>query len=250
MKIYGLIGHPLSHSFSRQYFIEKFKNENISDVDYQNFSINSISQFNELILKHPNLFGLNVTSPFKQSIIPFLDKIDIIAQNVNAVNVIKIIRNSNNIVLNGYNTDVYGFNKTLSVHLEGKVKHALILGTGGAANAVAYVLNTMQIDYKFVSRSKIEEKNDVLLYSQLNKAVIEDSSLIVNASPVGVYPDIFEKPEIPYQFINNNHILFDLIYNPSETLFLKSGKRQGAKTINGMDMLKYQAEKAWEIFNL
>jgi shikimate dehydrogenase len=250
MKIYGLIGHPLSHSFSRQYFIEKFKNENISDVDYQNFSINSISQFNELILKHPNLFGLNVTSPFKQSIIPFLDKIDIIAQNVNAVNVIKIIRNSNNIVLNGYNTDVYGFNKTLSVHLEGKVKHALILGTGGAANAVAYVLNTMQIDYKFVSRSKIEEKNDVLLYSQLNKAVIEDSSLIVNASPVGVYPDIFEKPGIPYQFINNNHILFDLIYNPSETLFLKSGKRQGAKTINGMDMLKYQAEKAWEIFNL
>jgi len=249
MRTFGLIGYPLSHSFSRKYFLEKFQKENILEVEYKNFSINTINLFSEVIKTEKNISGFNVTSPYKEQIISFLDELDISAKEIGAVNCIKVKKSNKNIHLIGYNTDVYGFCQSLNKYLNPNVTNALILGTGGAAKAVSYGLKLKNINFKFVT-SKFGKLNDnTIHYSNLNSKIIEENLLIINATPIGIFPNVNDKPEIPYQFITESHILFDLIYNPTETLFLKEGKIKEATIINGHEMLELQAEKAWDIFN-
>lgn len=248
MKQYGLIGYPLTHSFSRKFFLEKIKNENLTDVSYSNFPIKSINKFPDLISKVKKLKGINVTSPYKEDIIKYLDDIDEEAKEIGAVNVVKINKINESLFLKGYNTDIYGFVSSIKEYLNNNIKSALILGTGGAAKAVAFGLKKLNINYTFVTGKNI--RNDLILnYNDLNKEVIQNNLLIINATPLGIFPEINAKPDIPYKYISENHILYDLIYNPAETLFLKEGLKKGAIIINGLKMLHFQAEKAWEIFN-
>lgn len=244
MRKFGLIGRNISYSFSQNYFSIKFKDENILDATYQNFDIQSINQFKKEILATEHLAGLNVTIPFKEEIIPLLDKIDKKAKKIGAVNTIKITKKGKT---KGYNTDCYGFKKSLKPLLKKQHKNALILGTGGASKAIAYVLKQLNIDYKFVSRTA--SNNADYTYTDLNQELINNHQIIINCTPVGTYPKVDQAPDIPYQFITSNHILYDLIYNPSTTLFLQEGKNKGATIINGYDMLVFQAEKAWKIWN-
>ena len=247
MKLYGLIGYPLSHSFSQAYFRKKFKNEGLIDHDYLNFPIQDIAEIRGVIKEYPELLGFNVTIPYKQQIISYLDEIDIVAQEVEAVNTVKIIRKDNKkTFLKGYNTDIYGFEQSLKPFLSKIHKHALILGTGGAAKAVAYVLKHLDIDYSFVSR---KPKCGLCIdYKELKNISIKKNSLIINTTPLGMFPDIEAFPDIPYREIDNGHVLFDLIYNPLRTMFLEKGEINGAIAINGYRMLELQAEKAWGIF--
>lgn len=247
MKQYGLIGYPLSHSFSKKYFAEKFEKENIKNCEYNLFPIENINLLPQLILDNPTLCGLNVTIPYKESVIPFLDELDETAQAVGAVNCIKIGGQGNDLYLKGYNTDVYGFRQSIKPFLEIQHERALILGTGGASKAVAFVLKKIGIDCYFVSRNKGPEKS--FSYEELNENVINAFKLIVNCSPVGTYPNINEAPAIPYEFITSSHLLYDLVYNPPETEFLKRGKSQGAAIVNGLSMLQQQAEEAWNVWN-
>jgi shikimate dehydrogenase len=252
LKQYGLIGYPLSHSFSKKYFTEKFEKENITDSEYHLFSIEHLSQFPKLLATHPQLCGLNVTIPYKQSIIPFLDELDTTAKAVGAVNCIKVIAGKGNHLstLIGYNTDVVGFKQSIKPFLEIQHERALILGTGGAAKAVAYVLKEIGIDCFFVSRTKkTGTTENVFLYEELNEHIINAFKLIVNTTPVGMYPNVNDAPQLPYQFIQPAHLLYDLVYNPTETEFLKKGKQQGASAINGLSMLHLQAEEAWRVWN-
>lgn len=244
MRKFGLIGRNISYSFSQNYFSIKFKDENILDATYQNFDIQSINQFKKEILATDHLAGLNVTIPFKEEIIPLLDKVDKKAKKIGAVNTIKITKKGKT---KGYNTDCYGFKKSLKPLLKKQHKNALILGTGGASKAIAYVLKQLNIDYKFVSRTA--SNNADYTYTDLNQELINNHQIIINCTPVGTYPKVDHAPDIPYQFITSNHILYDLIYNPSTTLFLQEGKNKGATIINGYDMLVFQAEKAWKIWN-
>jgi len=244
MRKFGLIGRNISYSFSQNYFSIKFKDENILDATYQNFDIQSINQFKKEILATDHLAGLNVTIPFKEEIIPLLDKVDKKAKKIGAVNTIKITKKGKT---KGYNTDCYGFKKSLKPLLKKQHKNALILGTGGASKAIAYVLKQLNIDYKFVSRTA--SNNADYTYTDLNQELINNHQIIINCTPVGTYPKVDQAPDIPYQFITSNHILYDLIYNPSTTLFLQEGKNKGATIINGYDMLVFQAEKAWKIWN-
>lgn len=244
MRKFGLIGRNISYSFSQNYFSIKFKDENILDATYQNFDIQSINQFKKEILATDHLAGLNVTIPFKEEIIPLLDKVDKKAKKIGAVNTIKITKKGKT---KGYNTDCYGFKKSLKPLLKKQHKNALILGTGGASKAIAYVLKQLNIDYKFVSRTA--SNNADYTYTDLNQELINNHQIIINCTPVGTYPKVDQAPDIPYQFITLNHILYDLIYNPSTTLFLQEGKNKGATIINGYDMLVFQAEKAWKIWN-
>jgi shikimate dehydrogenase len=249
MRKFGLIGYPLGHSFSRKYFTEKFEKEGLTGYKYDNYPMNNLDNLIDLIRDDVNLIGLNVTIPYKEQIIQLLDEIDKDAEEIGAVNTIKIARSSaNNISLKGFNTDVYGFSGPLSAVLQSHHKKALILGTGGAAKAVAWVLSNYNIDFKYVSRTPKAE--DVLSYSSLSRKDIQEHSLIINTSPVGMYPEIDKKPKIDYNGLTENHILYDLVYNPEETLFLQEGKRKKAITINGLPMLYLQAEKAWEIWNV
>lgn len=248
MRVFGLIGYPLSHSFSELFFNEKFKKENLNDVQYKKFPIKNISEFPKIIKSENNISGFNVTSPYKEVIISFLDELDNTAIEVGAVNVVKIIRNSNSVKLIGFNSDVFGFQNSLAEKLNPEIKSGLILGTGGAAKAVAAALINLNISFQFVSRNK-SDKINYLKYSELNQRIIENNLLIVNASPLGIYPEINNKPDIPYEYISEKHYLFDLIYNPPETLFLKKGIKRNASVQNGLKMLHLQAEKAWEIFN-
>lgn len=241
LNVYGLIGQNISYSFSKNYFSEKFQKEEISDVTYQNFDIKTINDFPKIISNITNLKGLNVTIPYKEKIIPFLDYIDETAKLIGAVNTIKIEHKT----LKGFNTDEYGFRNALLPYLKGYHKTALILGTGGASKAVAYTLKKLDISYEFVSRKRTSKYT----YDSLTKNDISKNLLIINCTPLGTFPDIESKPKIYYDGIGNKHLLFDLIYNPSETAFLKIGKEKGATTINGLKMLKLQAEKAWEIWN-
>ncbi len=243
MKQYGLIGKMLSHSFSKKYFEEKFKRENISAV-YENFEIGDISQVEEIFSAQPNLFGLNVTIPYKEQIIPYLDEVDEQAQKIGAVNTIYIDKATGK--KKGYNTDYYGFKQSLKPFLENQHQRALILGTGGASKAVAYVLNELGIITAFVSRNPTADNQ--LSYDDLNENLMQSFLLIVNTTPLGTFPNIDEKPAINYDAITPNHLLYDLVYNPAETAFLKEGKERGALTINGEQMLQLQAEKAWEIW--
>ncbi len=246
MKLYGLIGYPLLHSFSSTYFTEKFKKEGITDAEFQLFPLNNIQEIKQLLVCEPNLKGLSVTIPYKEKIIPYLNELDEVAQKVGAVNSIKISNKENKIYLKGYNTDVIGFEKTLIPLLENHHKQALILGSGGASKAVAYVLEKLNIPFKIVSRTY---KQGFLSYQQLNREIIENHQLIINTTPLGMYPDVNKCPALPCQFLNSAHLLIDLIYNPEETLFLQKGKLQHSKTQNGLKMLIFQAEASWKIWN-
>ncbi|WP_419210978.1 shikimate dehydrogenase family protein [Maribacter sp. X9] len=239
---FGLVGRNISYSFSRGYFKKKFNDLGLMNHSYQNFDLQSIAEFPSIFQSTENIKGLNVTIPYKEEVIPLLDKIDAAAEIIGAVNTIKVSEKG----LKGYNTDAYGFQKSLEPFLKEHHKKALILGTGGASKAIAYVLNELKIDFSFVSRSS---KKNSYAYKELNETVIKEHTLIINCSPVGTFPNIDEKPDIPYNAIGPNHLLFDLIYNPEETAFLKAGKAKGASVCNGLKMLELQAEKAWEIWN-
>jgi shikimate dehydrogenase len=239
---FGLLGKNIEYSFSRHYFTEKFKAEHLNH-SYQNFDLPSLAQFSELIAKTPNLKGMNVTIPYKESIIAYLNNLDETAQKIGAVNTIKIAENGD---LTGFNTDYFGFQKSLEKFLPLKKNKALILGTGGASKAISFALSELGFQFTFVGR---KEKANTITYDSLDGSAIEKHLLIVNCTPLGTFPDVEAFPPIPYKNITSDHLLFDLIYNPTETEFLKRGKKQGAKTTNGLQMLEFQAEKAWEIWN-
>ena len=245
MKQFGLIGLPLAHSFSKNFFTEKFKNEKI-DARYDLFELKHIADLSLLIEQH-KLSGLNVTIPYKEKVIEFMDELDETAAQIGAVNVIKFIRNNENLILRGYNSDVIGFENSLKPFLKPHHTKALILGTGGASKAIEYILRKNDILTTFVSR---KEKLDMLTYPELTENIMSQNSLIINASPVGTYPHSVECPDIPYQYLTDKHLLFDVVYNPAETLFLKKGKERGAFGLNGEQMLVGQAVAAWEIWNL
>jgi shikimate dehydrogenase len=243
MKQYGLIGFPLGHSFSKKYFSYKFALENI-DAKYELYPLESISMFDQL-MKNSELYGLNVTIPYKENVIDFLDELDETAAQIGAVNVIKFIRENGKLSLKGFNSDCIGFENTIKPFLQSYHTKALILGTGGASKAIDYTLRKLGIETSFVSRTS---KQNILTYSQLTKEIVQDNLLIINASPSGTYPHIDECPDIPYQFLSDKHFLFDVVYNPTETLFLKKGREQSAKGLNGEAMLIEQAEAAWKIW--
>lgn len=242
MKQFGLIGYPLSHSFSKGYFTEKFSKENIIDCNYAVFPLEKIEDFIELCNQHKNFVGLNVTIPYKEKIIPFLDELNEEAKEIGAVNTIKFI-NGKKV---GFNSDCFGFEMSLKPLLKSHHTSALILGTGGASKAVEYVLKKLGIKYQYVSRNKSEK---AISYEEIDEFIIQNSTLLINASPNGMYPNINDAPNLPYQFITDQHLLYDLIYNPEETLFMKKGKAQGAQTKNGLEMLYLQAERSWKIWN-
>lgn len=244
MKTYGLIGFRLSHSFSKKYFTEKFQREGIADCMYENFQLDTIEEFSALLHTDPNLKGFNVTIPYKESIIPLLNDLDPAAREIGAVNVIKILENGK---LIGFNSDYYGFKNSLETFISKDTHHkALVLGTGGAAKAVVTALRDMGIPYSYVSRNKNPYN---LSYDELNESTMNEYSIIVNTSPLGMYPDVDSFPAIPYGFLSTQHYLYDLVYNPEETVFMKKGAERGAHVINGLPMLIGQAEKAWEIWN-
>lgn len=245
MDLYGLIGHPLGHSFSKKFFNEKFQNEMI-DAEYRNFDIDTIKSFPTIIEEYSNLRGVNVTIPYKELIIPFLDELSEYAQAIGAVNVIKISRNHEGVHLKGYNSDVIGFTDSIRPLLKPFHKKALILGTGGASKAIRYGLYKLGIETCFVSR---RPKEGMLTYSDLTADIMAEHTVIVNCSPVGMFPHTDERPDLPYQFIGSHHILYDLVYNPDETLFMKSGREQGATTKNGLEMLILQARAGWNFWN-
>ena len=241
----GLLGKDISYSFSRTYFKKKFENENIKNTSYENFDIENIDLFPSVIKNTKGLKGLNVTIPYKEQVIPFLDKVNKKAKAIGAVNTIRITKTGK---LVGYNTDCYGFKKTLKPFIKSHHKKALILGTGGASKAIAYTLDEMGITYQYVSRKLSDGVG--FSYETLTEDDISDNQIIINATPLGTFPNIEDCPNIPYHAINEKHILFDLIYNPEETKFLKLGNKNRATTINGFLMLEFQAEKAWSIWNL
>ncbi len=243
MREFGLIGKTLKHSFSQKYFEEKFKREQITDASYSLFELTDIKQLTEFIRQHPQLVGFNVTIPYKQQIIPYLDELSEEAAAVNAVNTVVIERVGGQILTKGHNTDIIGFRESLrEVDLP---KQALVLGTGGAAAAVTYVLENLGCRCTAISR----DPQRGLPYSALNADIIRQHKFIVNCTPLGTYPNINEKPDIPYEGLSGEHFLYDLVYNPSETAFLKEGILRGAKVQNGLQMLHAQAEASWRIWN-
>lgn len=242
-KIFGLIGKDISYSFSKKYFTEKFAQDLYEDCTYENFDIPNIEDFPRILKNNPNLKGLNVTIPYKESIIPYLDTVSDKAFQIGAVNVIRFTKKGN---LKGYNSDWFGFKKSLEPLLQIQHKKALILGTGGAAKAVAFALDQLGITYSFVSR---EANPNTIDYSLINATTFDNHQIIINCTPVGTSPNTKEFPPIPYNYFSKQHIAFDLIYNPEETQFLKKAKKQGAVTKNGYEMLVFQAEKAWKIWN-
>ncbi|MCQ2204365.1 MAG: shikimate dehydrogenase [Bacteroidales bacterium] len=244
--LYGLIGMPLGHSFSQKYFTEKFNNEHI-DSEYNLYPLEHIEDVVNLMDSHPDLVGFNVTIPYKQQIIPFLDELDPEAAEVGAVNVVKISYVNGKRHLKGFNSDIYGFYNSIKPFIRPEVHHkALILGTGGASKAVRAMLAKLGLQYKFVSRSA---KDGQFTYSQLNKEILDEYKVIVNCSPLGTFPNVDSCPDIPYEFITPDHLAFDLVYNPEETLFLRKAREHGAATKNGLEMLHLQAEGAWRYWN-
>lgn len=247
MRIFGLIGYPLGHSWSAGFFNEKFRQENITDAAYKPFPLKSIDDFPVLLQAEPHLAGLNVTIPYKEKIIPFLDSLEGAARDIRAVNVIRFEKSEMGIKLTGHNTDVDGFEQSL-VHSGIRLpQKALVLGTGGASKAAGWVLKELGCQYRLVSRKPSGE--NILSYEDLGKEIIRDHTLIINTTPLGMTPNRGTCPPIPYQWLDSRHFLFDLVYNPTETLFLKKGKEQGCKTLNGEAMLLGQALAAWEIWN-
>ena len=245
-KIYGLLGFPLTHSFSKNYFNQKFKSEGI-DAEYINFEIDDINKIMEVLSEFPEISGLNVTIPYKEQVMQYLDEIDDDAAKIGAVNVIKILKTGNDIKLKGYNSDVIGFCDSIIGMINPELhSKALVLGTGGAAKAITHGLMKLGIEPQYVSRRK---SSSTFTYEELTKSIIQEHKIIVNTTPLGMYPNVNECPDIPYRFLTDKHICYDLIYNPDETLFLKNALRQGATTKNGLEMLLLQAFKSYETWN-
>lgn len=244
LKIFGLIGKSLGHSFSKSYFEKKFREERLSGYAYHNFEITSVEQLKEIVAHTPQLRGLNVTIPYKETVTPLLDTLSEEARQIGAVNCIKI----ENGKLAGYNTDAYGFAQSIKPFLDVNHQRALILGTGGASKAVSYALKKVGVEVYFASSSGKKTAN-TLLYPEINAMVMQSFKLIVNTTPLGMAPREQECPTLPYHLFTPEHLAYDLIYNPEETLFLKQARAQGAVTMNGLSMLKLQAEKSWEIWN-
>ncbi len=243
-KRFGLLGKNISYSFSKKYFTEKFNTLGLTNYEYVNYDLQVIEDFKKDVLKDLDMLGgLNVTIPYKESIIPFLDEIDDEAQSIGAVNTIKILDNKR---LKGFNTDAYGFETSLRSCWRGNEKGALILGTGGASKAVAHVLSKLGISFLFVSRNK--KSANMIGYNDIDRGVIQEHEMIINCSPLGTFPDIEARPDLPYEFITSKHLLYDLIYNPEKTTFLKMGENAGAIFSNGSSMLAYQADKSWAIW--
>jgi len=242
MKVFGLIGYPLSHSFSKGFFAEKFQKEGISDCIYENFSLEDISQFPALLEQQPDLRGLNVTIPYKEAVLPWLDELSPAAEQIKAVNCIQFHEG----IRIGFNTDVMGFKRSLQPLLKPHHTNALVLGTGGAAKAVMFVLQELNIPYTVVSR---RAHDGIITYDTLDKDIMTAHTIIINTSPLGMYPQVDAAPPIPYELITKHHLLYDLIYNPAETLFLKQGAAKGAAIKNGHEMLVLQAEASWDIWN-
>ncbi|WP_178794934.1 shikimate dehydrogenase [Bacteroidaceae bacterium] len=245
MRKYGLIGYPLGHSFSKNFFNEKFHSESI-DAEYVNFEIPAIKELPSVLLANPNLVGLNVTIPYKEQVISYLDELDKDAAAIGAVNVIKIVNQKGKTKLIGYNSDVIGFTQSIEPLLEPQHKKALILGTGGASKAVDYGLRKLGLECKFVSRTPRE---GMLTYEELTPEIMDEYKVIVNCTPVGMYPHADQYPNIPYECLTPNHLLYDLLYNPDTTLFMKKGADKGAVVKNGLEMLLLQAFGAWDIWN-
>ena len=239
---FGLIGFPLSHSFSKRYFAEKFLRENIIQNSYELYPLSAISELPQLLQENPLLEGLNVTIPYKEQVLSYLDELSPVVQETGACNCIRITDG----ILKGYNTDVLGFEQTLFRKLSPHHKKALVLGTGGAAKAVHYVLKQKSISFIQVGRQKRE---DVIDYESLTPEIMAEHTLIINTTPLGMYPDVDVAPAIPYDSLGEDHYLYDLVYNPAKTLFLKRGEEKGAVTENGADMLVIQAEASWDIWN-
>lgn len=245
MEKFGLIGYPLGHSFSKGYFNEKFENEGI-DAQYINFEIPSIHSLPEILATNPELKGLNVTSPYKEQVLSFLDAISPEARAIGAVNVIKVENKGNKIELKGYNSDVIGFTKSITPLLQNYHKKAFILGTGGASKAVSYGLESLGIETVFVSRY---ERPGTIQYKNITSDIVKEYNIIVNCTPCGMYPNIEECPDLPYEALDKKNILYDLIYNPDQTLFMRKGAKQGATVKNGLEMLLLQAFASWEFWN-
>jgi len=243
MRTYGIIGFPLNHSFSQTYFTDKFEKEGDVDCTYKNFPIQSIQEIKVLLKNEPSLKGLNVTIPYKQLVLTYLDDIANIPPGLQACNCIKIEKDK----LIGYNTDIIGFERSLFPLLEKHHTHALVLGNGGAAEAVRFVLDKLKIDCTTVSRKK--HNRATFMYADLDRSVMEKYKLIINTTPLGTFPDVNDSPEIPYQYLSDRHLLYDLVYNPAKTLFLQKGQEQGAAIKNGYEMLLIQAEESWRIWN-
>jgi len=244
MREYGLIGYPLSHSFSQKYFTQKFEVEGIADAVFHAFAIPSINDLSQTLKAHPLLKGFAITIPYKRSVINFLDEASDAVKKMDACNCVKIKDGK----LYGYNTDVMGFEKSFIKHLQPRHTKALILGTGGASSAVEFVLNKLHIHYAFVSRTKDASKN-ILSYNDVNDTLLSEYTIIVNCTPLGTYPSVEAAPAIPYAALTPSHYLFDLVYNPAKTKFLSLGEQQGAAIENGAEMLVLQAEENWKIWN-
>jgi len=245
IKQFGLVGKNISYSFSKKYFTEKFKELHLDNYSYRNFDLQHIDELPQVLNENTDqLCGFNVTIPYKEEIFKYLDELDHDAASIGAVNVIKVMDDYR---LKGYNSDIYGFEKSLKPLLNGGEKEALILGTGGASKAIAFVLGKLKIDYKYVSRSSKNERT--ITYQQLDEQIVKQSYLIINCTPLGTYPNTDAYPDIPYKFLTSKHILYDLIYNPALTSFLRKGKELGCIVKNGEEMLKLQAERSWEIWN-
>ena len=246
MDKYGLIGYPLGHSFSISYFNQKFKDENI-DAVYENFEISCIDLLAEVLDSNPNLKGLNVTIPYKEKVIPFLDSISPEARAIGAVNVIKVIHEGKKVKLKGYNSDVIGFTQSIEPMIETRFhKKALILGTGGASKAIDYGLKSLGLETIFVSRY---ERPGTIQYQSITPEVVKEYNVIVNCTPLGMYPKTEECPLLPYEAMDSRTILYDLIYNPDETMFMKRGAEYGANVKNGLEMLLLQAFASWEFWH-
>ena len=244
-KLYGLLGYPLVHSFSQNYFNQKFESENI-DAEYINFEIPDVGMLMEVVAENENLNGLNVTIPYKEQVIPFLDEIDPAASEVGAVNVIKFIRGKDGLRLKGYNSDIIGFTDSIKSLLKPHHQSALVLGTGGAAKAVSYSLRKLGLEVQLVSRRK---SANTLVYEELTKNDLKTHKVIVNTTPLGMYPNVDTCPDIPYRYLTSQHLCYDLIYNPDETLFLKNSRLAGAQEKNGLEMLLLQAFASYSIWN-
>ena len=242
MRLFGLIGYPLSHSFSKTYFSEKFERERITGCTYENFAIRSIEEFPELWRQHPELEGLNITIPYKEQVVPFLTGRSDVVRSIGACNCISRDERG----LSGYNTDVPGFERSLRKKLQPAHRRALVLGTGGASKAVQYTLVKLNIPFLVVSRSNT---GTALTYAELTPEVVFEHPLIINTTPIGMYPEVNDLPPLPYEAIGKGHFLFDLVYNPPLTKFLEMGVKQGAVIENGYEMLVNQAEESWMIWN-
>jgi shikimate dehydrogenase len=244
MRQFGLIGYPLGHSFSKAYFANKFVQEGIIDCQYDAFELEHIIDLKALLIAYPNLIGLNVTIPYKEQVLPFVDVVSPAVQSIGAANVLKI----NNGILTAYNTDIIGFQQTFCSKLQSHHTAALVLGTGGASKAVQYVLQQLGIRFLVVSRNN-EPHTNAINYTDITKSVLQQYSIIINCTPLGMHPQITTCPPLPYEYLTPQHYLYDLVYRPAQTLFLQKGQEQGCTVLNGYDMLTIQAEASWKIWN-